>query len=63
MTHELLTVSQKEREFLKMIQRVQHKELSQVAVASVFKLSCRQVRNLIRSYEALGAKGIISRRR
>ena len=56
-------MSQKECERLEIIQRVQRKELSQVAAASVLKLSCRQVRNLIRSYEALGAKGIISRRR
>ena len=63
MTSELLTMSQKECERLEIIQRVQRKELSQVAAASVLKLSCRQVRNLIRSYEALGAKGIISRRR
>lgn len=56
-------MSHQECERLEAIQRVQRKELSQLAAASLLGLSCRQVRNLQRSYERDGAEGLISCRR
>lgn len=63
MPEQLLTMSQKEIDRLKVIEQVESKSLSQVDAAVILGLSTRQVRTLQSKYRACGAAGLVSKRR
>lgn len=60
---ELLTMSNREISRLEVIQRLQEKRLSQKEAAEMLGLSTRQVKRLLRTYKAQGAKGLVSKHR
>ena len=59
----LLTMSLKERDRLGVIRQVVEGRLAQVAAGERLLICVRQVRRLVRSYEAFGAAGLVSKRR
>lgn len=63
MLEERLLMSTKELDRLEVIKKVLERRLSQVAAAKLLGLSTRQLRRLTRRFEALGAKGLVSRKR
>lgn len=60
---ELLTMSNKELDRATVMVRVQERSLSQRAAAEALGITARQVRRLLRGYEAHGAAALISKRR
>ena len=61
MTNRMITMSQKEINFLETIQRVVSKQLTQIAAAEHLNLTTRQVRNLKRRFLREGAQGLVSK--
>src|SRR5687767_10393122 len=60
---ELWTMSKKELDRAGVLARVVERRLSQEKAATVLGISTRQVRRLLRAYQAQGASGLVSRRR
>jgi molybdenum-dependent DNA-binding transcriptional regulator ModE len=60
---EHLTMSQKERTRLGVMQRVKQQELSLVAAADMLRLGYRQVKRIWRRYQDLGDQGLVHRNR
>lgn len=58
-----ITMSHKELDRYDIINRVIEKRLTQPKAASMLGLSVRQIRRLMRSVEAKGASGLVSKRR
>lgn len=56
-------MSQKETQYLEIIQQVVSRQLTQATAAQQLNLTTRQVRNLKRRYLSHGAEGLISKRR
>ena len=59
----ILTMSTKEIERIDILVQLQEKKLTQVKAADILGLSVRQVRRLSKAYKAIGAQGIISKKR
>lgn len=60
---EILEMSEKERDRLVLLRQVQKGYLSQVKAAKLLQLTDRQVRNLLKSLELEGERGLVSKRR
>jgi transposase len=60
---ELWTMSGKELDRVAVMARVVERSLSQAGAAEMLSLTVRQVRRLLRAYEAQGSAGLISKRR
>ena len=60
---EILEMSEKERDRLVLLRQVQKGCLSQVKAAELLHLTDRQVRNLLKSLETEGDRGLISKKR
>ena len=60
---ELLTMSNKELDRAGVMSRLVERRLSQVAAAETLGVGIRQVRRLLRAYEAKGAASLVSKRR
>ena len=60
---ELLTMSKTEITRLEILQRLRDKRLRQKEASRILGISERQVKRLFRAYKALGAGGLVSRRR
>src|ERR687888_2378095 len=58
-----LMMSQKERERLKVFERVKRKELRQIEAAEICGLSYRQTRRLYQRYREFGDRGLVHRGR
>ena len=58
-----ITMSHKDLTKLEIIQRVNNKQLTQVAAAKLISLSVRQVKRLCQRYRNEGFKGLISKKR
>lgn len=62
-SEELLTMSKKEEQYMQFIEHIKALKTSQKAAADKLNISTRHLRRLTRSYEKLGAAGIVSKRR
>ena len=60
---DLLLMSQTEVNRLEILQAVAARRMSQLQAAEVLGLTTRQVRRLLRAYEARGAAGLVSKKR
>src|SRR5689334_3578944 len=60
---ELWTMSKKELDRAGVLARVVARRLSQERAATLLGVSARQVRRLLRAYQAQGAPGLVSKRR
>lgn len=58
-----IMMSDKEKERLHILARVQNKELTQIAASKELHLSVRQVRNLLKRVKIEGERGIISKKK
>lgn len=63
MTEELLKMSHKEIDRLRVIEQVIHKQISQVAASRLLGITTRWVRQLQSQYQRMGAAGLVSKRR
>ena len=60
---ELLSMSRKERDRLKVIEAVNEKRLKQTQAAEQLGLSVRQIKRLVRAQREEGAAGLVSKMR
>lgn len=62
-TEELITMSQQEVLRLQVIEKLKDRILSQSEASKILKVSCRQIKRLVRIYKQQGAKGLVSKKR
>ena len=62
-TEELITMSQQEVLRLQVIEKLKDRILSQREASKILKVSCRQIKRLVRVYRQQGAKGLVSKKR
>ena len=60
---EVLEMSSKERDLYRVLNRVAEGKLTQIQAAELLSITDRQVRNRVDCMKALGARGLISRKR
>ena len=58
----VITMRAKDLDRIKVIERLARKELTQIEAGKLLDISDRQVRTLLRRYQKLGDKGLISRK-
>ena len=62
-TEELITMSQQEVLRLQVIEKLKDRALSQSEASKILKISCRQIKRLLRLYKQQGANGLVSKKR
>ena len=62
-TEEFITMSQQEVLRLQIMEKLKDRTLSQSEASKILKISCRQVKRLVRTYRQQGAKGLASKKR
>ena len=62
-TEELIAMSQQEVVRLQVLEKLEGGVLSQSEASKILKISCRQVRRLLKSYRQQGAKCLVSKKR
>ena len=59
----LITMSQKEVLKLQIMENLKNEKISQIQASKILKISCRQIRRLIKKYKRDGAESLISKKR
>ena len=62
-TEEFITMSQQEVLRLQIMEKLKDKALSQSEASKILKISCRQVKRLVKAYKQQGAKSLVSKKR
>lgn len=62
-TEELITMNNKEILRLQVIEKLSEKRLRQSEASNLLRISCRQVKRLLRVYKQQGAKSLVSKKR
>ena len=62
-TEELITMSQKEVLRLQVIEKLKNRTLGQSEASKILRVSCRQIKRLLRLYKQQGANGLVSKKR
>ena len=60
---ELITMNKKEILRLQVIEKVSNRLLGQSEASKLLKISCRQIRRLLKAYRRQGAKSLVSKKR
>jgi transposase len=59
----LITMNQKEVLRIQVLERLKCGELKQLQASKILKLSCRQIKRLLKSYRKDGSRGLVSKKR
>ena len=61
--HEVISMSNKELDWLRVIEQLAQKLINQRQAADILGLSTRQVKRLVKEHKTKGPRGIISKKR